>query len=163
MAKNARSENSWERQPGESAKAFEAFELYCELGEERSIRKVAQKLLKSQPLMSRWSSQWKWVSRARDYDNEKKRQELQAEKKAYRTMRERQLGIAIQFQKKAFDALQKLPIEAMTPKDIKEFMKLGAEIERANINIAAFEQNREDGDDTTVDIYLPEKDGDNSE
>lgn len=160
MAKNARSENSWERQPGESAKAFEAFELYCELGEERSIRKVAQQLLKSQPLMSRWSSQWKWVSRARDYDNEKKRQELQAEKKAYRTMRERQLGIAIQFQKKAFDALQKLPIEAMTPKDIKEFMKLGAEIERANINISALEQSREDSDDTAVDIYLPEKDGD---
>lgn len=163
MAKNARSENSWERQPNESAKAFEAFDLYCKLGEERSIRKVAQKLNKSTQLLGRWSSQWNWVNRSRDYDNEKRRQELQAEKKAYRTMRERQLGIAIQFQKKAFDALQKLPIEAMTPKDIKEFMKLGAEIERANINISALEQNREDSDDTTVDIYLPEKDGDNSE
>lgn len=163
MAKNARSENSWERQSNESTKAFEAFDLYCKLGEERSIRKVAQKLNKSTQLLGRWSSQWNWVSRARDYDNEKKRQELQAEKKAYRTMRERQLGIAIQFQKKAFDALQKLPIEVMTPKDIKEFMKLGAEIERANINISALEQSHEDSDDTAVDIYLPEKDRDNSE
>lgn len=159
MAKNAKSEHSWERQPGETTQAFEAFELYCELGEERSIRKVGQKSGKNDSLISRWSSRWNWVNRARDYDNEKKRQELQAEKKAYRAMRDRQLGIAIQFQKKAFDALQNLKIEAMTPKDIKEFMKLGAEIERANINISVMEESNGDGDDTTVDIYLPEKDG----
>lgn len=159
MAKNARSEHSWERQPNESTKAFEAFDLYCKMGEERSVRKVAQKLTKSDSLIKRWSSQWNWVNRSRDYDNEKKRQELQAEKKAYRAMRDRQLGIAIQFQKKAFDALQNLKIEAMTPKDIKEFMKLGAEIERANINISVMEESNGDGDDTTVDIYLPEKDG----
>ncbi len=132
MARNARSENSWERQPGESAKAFEAFDLYCKMGSERSLGKVGQKLGKSATLIERWSSRWNWVKRSRDYDNEIKRQELQAEKKAYQTMRKRQIGMAIQFQKKAFDALQKLPIEAMTPKDIKEFMKLGAELERLN-------------------------------
>ncbi len=163
MAKNARSENSWERQPGESAKAFEAFDLYCKMGEERSVRKVAQKLTKSDTIIKRWSSQWNWVSRARDYDNELKRLELQEQKKAYKTMQKRQIGMAIQLQKKAYEALQNLPIEEMTPKDIKEFMKLGAEMERANMNIAALEQALDENDDTTIDIYLPEKDGDSGE
>ncbi|MCM1167696.1 MAG: hypothetical protein NC401_17050 [Ruminococcus sp.] len=161
MAKNARSENTWERQPGESAQAFEAFDLYCKMGEERSIRAVGQRLDKSRTQIGKWSSRWNWVSRARDYDNEIKRQEIQAEKKAFQTMRKRQIGMAVQFQKKAFEALQNLPIEALTPKDIKEFMKLGAEMERANMGVAALEQSREEIDETTVDIYLPEKDGDN--
>lgn len=163
MARNAKSEYTWERQPGESTKAFEAFDLYCKLGEERSIRKVAQKLNKSTQLLGRWSSQWNWVIRARDYDNEIKRKEIQAEKKAFQAMRKRQIGMAVQFQKKAYEALQSLPIEEMTPKDIKEFMKLGAEMERANMGLAALEQSREESDETTVDIYLPKKDGDNGE
>lgn len=159
MAKNARSENSWERLPGESAKAFEAFDLYCKLGEERSIRKVAQKLLKSQPLMSRWSSQWNWVSRARDYDNELKRKEVQEQKKAYKAMQQRQIAIAVKMQKTALEALKKLSVEDMKPKDIKEFIKLGAEMERANMSMAELDQSREENDDTAVEIYLPEKDG----
>lgn len=163
MAKNARSENSWERQPGETPKAFEAFELYCKLGEERSLVKVGRKLGKSTTLIERWSSQWKWVNRARDYDNEMKRRELQAQKKAYQDMQKRQIGMAIQLQKKAFEALQNLPVDKMTAKDIKEFMKLGAALERANMDIAIAEQSRNADDDTTVDIYLPEKDGDNGE
>lgn len=163
MAKNARSENSWERQPGETPKAFEAFDLYCKLGEERSVRKVAQKLTKSDTIIKRWSSQWNWVNRARDYDNELKRRELQTQKKAYQDMQKRQIGMAIQLQKKAFEALQKLPVDKMTAKDIKEFMKLGAALERANMDMAAAEQNRDADEDTMIDIYLPEKDGDNGE
>lgn len=167
MAKNARSEHSWEQQPKESNKAFEAFVLYCEIGKEpgkkRSLAKVGQKLGKSTTLIERWSSLWNWQQRVRDYDNELKRQELNAKKKAYQDMQKRQVGMAIQLQKKAFEALQKLPVDKMTAKDIKEFMKLGAALERANMDIAIAEQSRNADDDTTVDIYLPEKDGDNGE
>lgn len=161
MARNARSENSWERQPGESAKAFEAFELYCQLGEERSVRKVAQRLDKSRTQIGEWSSKWNWVDRARDYDNELKRQKLRAEKEAYRKMKQRHIGMAIQLQQKAFDALKKLNPEDLSPKEIREFLKLGAELERMNMALAEQEENRENSDEVTVDIYLPEKDGDN--
>lgn len=34
----------WERQEGESAKAFEAFTIYAGLGADRSLRAVAQQL-----------------------------------------------------------------------------------------------------------------------
>lgn len=161
MAKNVKSENSWERLPGESAKAFEAFDRYCKLGEERSIRKVAQKLNKSTQLLGRWSSQWDWVNRSRDYDNEIKREEIREQKKAYRAMQQRQIAIAVKMQKTALEALKKLSVEDMKPKDIKEFIKLGSEMERVNMSTAALEQGRDTDEDMTVDIYIPEKDENN--
>jgi len=53
----------WSRQPGESARAFQAFEHYRDLGPERSVTKVAQALDKSRTLIGRWSSEHDWVSR----------------------------------------------------------------------------------------------------
>ena len=70
MAKWSKVEKSWERQPKESAQAFEAFDLYCKMGAGRSLRKVEQKLNKSHTLIARWSSNWNWQKRSRDYDNE---------------------------------------------------------------------------------------------
>jgi hypothetical protein len=58
----------WERQPNESAKAFQAFDLYLQRGTERSIRKVAAELNKSVALCARWSRRHGWVERAREYD-----------------------------------------------------------------------------------------------
>jgi hypothetical protein len=56
------------RLPSESAKAYAALVVYAEMGAERSTAKVAQKLGKSIALMNRWSSQHRWVERARAYD-----------------------------------------------------------------------------------------------
>lgn len=159
MAKNKNSENSWERQQGETVQAFKAFTLYCKLGDERSLGKVGKKLGKSATLIERWSSQWNWVNRSRDYDNEIRRQELIAEKRAFQEMRKRQIEIAIKIQKIAFEAFKKIPVDTLSPKDIKEFIKLGAEIERANI-IAANSEDKDTSEAMTIDIYLPEKDGD---
>lgn len=38
--------NSWHRQPGESAKAYEAFAFYRDMGPERSLLKVCQSIPK---------------------------------------------------------------------------------------------------------------------
>jgi len=45
----------WQRQPTESSKAFQAFELYRAMGQERSLLKVGQQLVNSTQLLSRWS------------------------------------------------------------------------------------------------------------
>ena len=44
----------WERQKGESEKAFEAFAAYRDLGEKRTISAVVKKLQKSRSLFDRW-------------------------------------------------------------------------------------------------------------
>ena len=54
---------AWERQEGESARAYEAFSLYRDMGASRSLAKVGQMLGKSRALMERWSVQHGWVDR----------------------------------------------------------------------------------------------------
>jgi hypothetical protein len=58
----------WERQPGESRQAFEAFTLYRDLEAGRSLAKVGRRAGKDVSLMERWSSKWEWVTRAEAYD-----------------------------------------------------------------------------------------------
>lgn len=53
----------FEQQSNESAKAFEAFSVYLNLGPERSLAAVGKKLGKSQGLMERWSSRFSWPER----------------------------------------------------------------------------------------------------
>jgi hypothetical protein len=65
--------NPWERQEGESPKAFHAFCLYKDAGSERSLTKVAQLLNVSKQLLGRWSSQHQWVRRALAWDDHQHR------------------------------------------------------------------------------------------
>jgi hypothetical protein len=60
----------WVRQRYESAKAFEAFSIYRDMGVSRSLHNVAQVLSKSDTIMKRWSVQWRWVERAAEWDVE---------------------------------------------------------------------------------------------
>ena len=130
MEKWSGSEKSWERQPKESPQAYEAFKLYCELGDKRSLRKVEEELNKSHALIGRWSSAWNWKNRSRDYDNDLRRQEFAEAQRAQRKMQERQMQTAMLLQKKAVQALDKLQIEDLTPSEILRFISEGARLER---------------------------------
>lgn len=159
MATWNKDEKAWERQPKESARAYEAFDLYLKMGPERSLRKVGQELGKSNTLISRWSSAWNWQERCRDYDNYLKRQELEEQRKAVKKMQQRQIQTAMLMQKKAVEALDKLDPERLSPKDIKEFIKMASELERLNRTAVSKEELEDSEDNVTVDIYLPEKGG----
>lgn len=130
MARQSKTEKPWERQPKESPPAYEAFYLYLEMGSERSLRKVAQKLGKSSTLICRWSSTWNWQQRSREYDTELQRKEFAAKQQEIKKARERQLKTAVFLQKKAVEALNNLDIEDMEPKDILRFITEGIRLER---------------------------------
>jgi hypothetical protein len=59
----------WEREAKESAKAFEAFSAYRDMGPVRSINNVAERLGKHSSLISGWSSKHSWVKRVRAWDD----------------------------------------------------------------------------------------------
>lgn len=59
---------AWERQEDESQEAYEAFELYLELGAQRSLVKVAKRVGKSHALIERWSRRDQWQRRVLLYD-----------------------------------------------------------------------------------------------
>jgi len=83
MGKLADETQLWDQQPQESAPAFEAFQLYRDMGAERSVRKVAERLGKNASLIGRWSMQHGWVARARAWDREQDRQLIAAMRKKH--------------------------------------------------------------------------------
>ena len=68
-AKKMHMENKeWERVEGESAKSFEAFRKYRDMGVSRSLSKVSEEMDKSLRLLKRWSAAHRWVARVDAYD-----------------------------------------------------------------------------------------------
>lgn len=120
----------WERQQGESEKAYEAFSVYRGMDEKRTFQSVADKLHKSCTLIRRWKEKWNWQERARAYDNELDREAYRKAVKDRKDMVERHIKIAMQMQGKALEALNNLSVEEMTAKDIKEYIKMATELER---------------------------------
>ena len=129
----------WERQPDETAVAWEAFLLYRNLGAKRSNAKVAHQLGKSKQLIDRWSSRHKWVRRVEAYEQDQER-EYQAElAEARRAMARRQAANAALFQDAAIKALKakfgddlsKINSKSMKNGELIKFFTDAAKIERA--------------------------------
>lgn len=120
----------WERQEQESAQAFQAFTMYRDMGAERSLAKVAQKVGKSKALMERWSRRWQWVIRADAWDDEVDRQSRKELQKGITEMRKNHVGIAKAMLVKALQALQKMPSDELAPKDISTMVDVAAKLER---------------------------------
>ena len=130
MARCRIEKKPWERQDGETPKAFEAFSVYLELGTIRSVRAAAQKCSKNASLFMRWSAANKWVERAAAHDEELRRQAFEKRKQETRNMQTRQLQTAIIIQKKALEAINKMPIESMKPQDALRFFMEASRIEK---------------------------------
>jgi len=58
----------YEQQPGESNKAFAAFQMYLSLGAKRSYPAVATKLGRSEQLIGRWCAKYGWLARVAAYE-----------------------------------------------------------------------------------------------
>jgi hypothetical protein len=68
---------TYERQDGETTKAYTAFTIYRDIGSVRSLDRVEEKIYGTQvghkrgtnlTSLKRWSREWNWVDRCRDYD-----------------------------------------------------------------------------------------------
>lgn len=140
----------WERQKGESEKAYEAFAAYRDLGAKRTTVAVAEKLQKSDTLIRRWKDRWDWKERVRAYDNDLEKEARAKVVKDRKAMTERHIGIAMQLQKKALEALNSLDVEDMTPKDIKEYIKMATDLERLNRTLE--EENGKGSNETSTSL-----------
>lgn len=136
MSNNTKSK-PWERQIGESEKAYEAFSLYRNKGVGRTLISVAEELQKSYTLIRRWCDSWNWEDRVRQFDTEIEREAKKEAQKGLRDMYVRQTKIAMQVQTKALQALERLDVEKMSAKDIKEYIRMSTELERINRTFSA--------------------------
>ena len=62
-------EHKWLRQPGETQKAFAAFQIFLDLGTTRTVTDVGYKIGKTRTQTSLWCSKYNWRERALAYDN----------------------------------------------------------------------------------------------
>ena len=123
-------ERLWERQDGESGKAYEAFAAYRDMGAARTVSAVARQLRKSRALIDRWKRRWNWPERVRAYDRELERAAHEEAVKAVREMSRRHIGLAVRMQSKALEALPKLNANKMRVKDVVALIHEAVKLER---------------------------------
>lgn len=167
---NRKTEQLWERQKGESAQAFEAFSCYLEMGADRSIRAVSQKLGKSKTLIDRWSRTNNWVERCRAWDDHLQREARRAAVDEVREMTRRHTQLAVAIQGAAIRALSALGDGMINPKNFAAIVRLATELERDSrmAEVAATEEigkTQDDGPaqlaDTIIAAYQRRKESGN--
>jgi len=126
---------NWDKQPGESQKAYAWFCRYRDYGMDRSMAKVLRKYIgkTSSAVHSHWSARYDWVKRAEAYDGylEKERRK---EYEAYNLeMGKRHIQQARALQEKAMVRLQQLDPTEMTPTELLRFLDLGMKIEKDSL------------------------------
>lgn len=148
----------WERQENESAKAFEAFCIYRDMGIQRSVRKVARELGKSETLMARWSGNYDWVERAASWDEEQDRIVRQAQLDDIKKMRKRHAEIATDMLVKAAAALEELPADEIKAADISRMVDIASKLERISRgDVGEVIEERDGGEAVNpVQIYIPD-------
>lgn len=159
----------WERRERETTKAYEAFCIYRDMGRERSLSKVAEKLQKSETLMGRWSRENGWVERAAKWDDEQDRIERETAQreqvKAIKEMRKRHADLGNAMLIKAARALQKIPDDEIKPGDISRMVDVASKLERISRGDVGEVVEERDGGHATpaVTFYMPDNGRDNQE
>lgn len=133
----------WERQEGESTRAFQGFAAYRDLGPARSIAQTARNLSKSkQGTLGPWSVIWGWVERAAAWDDQADRlareRDIVERQEAIRKMRENHAKAGAAMQQVAGAAMQrfsgdqptaKKALSELTAGDIARLMETGTKLE----------------------------------
>lgn len=164
MAKEAK---PWERQDNETPKQFEAFVVYRDMGEERSLSKVADKLQKSTTLMGRWSGLNSWVERVAAWDDEQERILRHEQIKEIKKMRKRHADTATAMIAAAAKGLKNIMEhpEEMKPGDVARLVEVASKLERISRGDVGDVVEQRDGGQTieAVQLYIPENNRDKKE
>lgn len=120
----------WEMQPTDTVKSFEAFQVYRDMGKNRSIPKVAVELSKSQAIIKRWSAKHNWVERVAAWEEEQDRLIRIELTKDIGAMRKRHADIASAMLIKAARALNRIPDDEIKATDITRMVDVATKLER---------------------------------
>ena len=148
----------WERQPGETARAFEAFCVYRDMGASRSHRKTGQKLGKNCTTIGEWSSKYEWVKRVAAWDAEQDRIARQKQLQDIKKMRKRHAALASTMLIKAATALQTLKDEEISASEISRMVDVASKLERISRgDVGEVVEERDGGEAfSPVQIYIPD-------
>jgi hypothetical protein len=125
----------WERQLGETSKAYAAFCVYRDLGPQRSLEAVRKEFAKngkriSIKFLGRWSAKYRWVERAAAYDDYLDRRRREEKERAILDMAERHAREAVALQQKALARLRELDPAELSPRDVLNYLVEAMKLER---------------------------------
>ena len=151
----------WDRQDGETTKSWEAFVLYRDQGLERTLARVAKQLKKSTALLGRWSSQYGWKTRVREWDRECDRRARQAHLREIEKMKRRHLRDAKLLQDIAYEGFKRRLVDAKDGDNLSADQQLrlhesGVKLERLNMGEPG--EINEQRVQANVTIYFPQND-----
>lgn len=155
----------WERQECDTKKSFEAFCIYRDMGEERSLRKVAEQLQKSEGLINRWSRTFNWVDRCAAWDAEVDRLASIENLRNIRKMRKRHAEIAVDALEKVSEALGAMDIYNVRVGDLARLLAEASKLERISRGDSGDVVEERDGGKaiSPVQIYLPDNGRENTD
>lgn len=155
----------WERQKGETSRAYEAFCVYRDMGPGRSQVKVGQKLSKNTATIAGWSTKYEWVKRAAAWDAEQDRIARQAQTDEIKRMRKRHADLANAMLVKAAKALQRIPEDEIKAGDVSRMVDTAAKLERISRGDAGEVVEERNGGDAPkiVQFYMPDNHRDKEE
>ena len=130
--------HDWDRQPGESSKGYLHFALYRDMGQDRSLRKLAQagECRAKVGQLERWSSKWQWVDRSQRYDDHLQYQDRLRQEKERRDMLSRHAKIAVLGQNLVVKGIEKLIAQIeqgkrdLTASDASRLLDVAVKVER---------------------------------
>lgn len=124
----------WDRQDGESPKAYAAFCYYRDMGPTRSLRKMMKAdvpvKLGSWASLSGWSSKFSWVERAAAWEIDQRQRDVAEQVDKVRGMRKAHANIGTLMLSKAAQRLSKIQPEELTIRETVMLAELGAKLER---------------------------------
>jgi len=129
---------SWDRQSGESSKAYAHFCLYRDMGLSRSIRQMPSVSGCTSVVrqLNRWSSRWRWVERCQKYDDYLEHERRLQQEKERRAMHERHARVALLGMNVAVKGLERLLNKvqsgkgAVAPGDLTRLLDTSVKVER---------------------------------
>jgi hypothetical protein len=135
---NEEEKQLWDRQPGESSKAYQHFCIYRDMGTGRSLRQMVSVpgCTSVRRQLNRWSPRWRWVERCQKYDDYTERQLRLQQEKERLEMHKRHAKIAVLGQNIAVKGLENLlgKVQSgehdVTPADLTRLLDTSVKVER---------------------------------
>jgi len=121
----------WERQPGETERAYAQFAMYRDLGRTRTLAQAAELLTRNANYLRTLAAAGLWAERAAAWDREADRLYAETMAAKRRDMADRHAKLATAFLAKVAQRLRTLVPDDLTPFDLVRMADLAAKLERA--------------------------------
>lgn len=128
--------HAWERQIGETGKAYHGFCYYRDMGIKRSIRKTRDVMgYKSVTILARWSRDNDWVWRASEYDAHLEREAMKEAVELVKSAKLREVLVGSLLMQKAEERIRELHALEITPQLLVAVAKAGSELTRLGLDV----------------------------